>query len=51
VIDDLVAAGVVDPALIGVMGWSNGGRFAALYAIARHEKPTPGGNRAAAFAT
>ena len=32
------------------MGWSNGGRFAAFYGIARHDTPTPGGNRVAAVA-
>lgn len=49
-IDDWVATGVVDPARIYVSGWSNGARFAQAYAIARHETPTPGGNRVAAAA-
>ena len=47
-IDDLVADGAVDPARIYVTGWSNGGFFAQMYAIARHETPTPGGNTVAA---
>jgi len=47
-IDDLVAAGAVDPRRIYLMGWSNGGFFGQLYAIARHSTPTPGGNRVAA---
>jgi poly(3-hydroxybutyrate) depolymerase len=49
-IDDLVAAGLVDPRRIYVMGWSNGGFFGQMYAIARHATPTPGGNRVAAVA-
>lgn len=49
-VDTLVARGVVDPRRIHVMGWSNGGFMAQLYAIARHETPTPGGNRVAAAA-
>jgi hypothetical protein len=47
-IDDLVADGDVDPKRIYVTGWSNGATFATLYAIARHDTPTPGGNRVAA---
>lgn len=47
-IDERVAAGAVDPRRIYLMGWSNGGFFAQMYAIARHEAPTPGGNRVAA---
>jgi pimeloyl-ACP methyl ester carboxylesterase len=50
VVDGLVAEGVVDRARIYTMGWSNGGRFASLYAIARHDAETPSGNRVAAFA-
>ncbi len=50
VIDALVAEGGVDPDRIFVSGWSNGAHFAQLYAIARHETPTPGGNRVAAAA-
>ncbi len=49
-IDDWVATGLVDPNRIYVSGWSNGGRFAQSYAIARHEIPTPGGHRIAAAA-
>ncbi|MBI3202825.1 MAG: hypothetical protein HYZ29_14900 [Myxococcales bacterium] len=49
-VDDLVKSGKVDPKRIFVSGWSNGGRFAQAYAIARHEKPSPGGNRVAAAA-
>lgn len=47
-IDTLVQEGIVDPARIYVTGWSNGAFFAMLYAIARHDQPTPGGNRVAA---
>jgi poly(3-hydroxybutyrate) depolymerase len=50
VIDELAARAVVDPSRLYVMGWSNGGRFAALYGIARHETATPGGHRVAAVA-
>jgi len=49
-IDGLVADGVADPERIFVTGWSNGGFFAQLYAIARHETATPGGNQVAAAA-
>ncbi len=49
-IDELVAGGAVDPSRIFVTGWSNGGFFAQLYAIARHEVATPGGNHVAAAA-
>ena len=48
--DDLVASGDVDPDRIYTMGWSNGGFFAQMYAIARHETATPGGQRVAASA-
>ncbi len=47
-IDELVATGAVDTRRIYVMGWSNGGFFGQMYAIARHTTPTPGGNRVAA---
>jgi poly(3-hydroxybutyrate) depolymerase len=47
-IDELVAVGDVDPKRVYVMGWSNGAFFGASYAIARHTKATPGGNRVAA---
>lgn len=47
-IDELVATGMVDTRRIYVMGWSNGGFFGQMYAIARHATPTPGGNRVAA---
>jgi dienelactone hydrolase len=49
-VDDLVQQGAVDPKRIYVSGWSNGGRFAQLVGIARHETATPGGNRVAAAA-
>lgn len=50
VVDALLATGRVDPTRIYAMGWSNGGFFAELYAIARHETATPGGHRVAAAA-
>lgn len=50
VIDRLVAGGEVDPRRVYVMGWSNGGFFGQLYAIARRNAPTPGGTRVAAAA-
>jgi poly(3-hydroxybutyrate) depolymerase len=49
-IDALVASGTVDRQRIYLMGWSNGGFFGQLYAIARHARATPGGNRVAAAA-
>jgi poly(3-hydroxybutyrate) depolymerase len=49
-IDDLVDGGLVDPSRIYVTGWSNGAFFGQLYAVARHETPTPRGNRVAAAA-
>ncbi|MBP9088936.1 MAG: hypothetical protein KBG15_22635 [Kofleriaceae bacterium] len=49
-IDRLVAEGHVDSARIYVMGWSNGGFFGQLYAIACHTTATPGGSRVAATA-
>jgi poly(3-hydroxybutyrate) depolymerase len=49
-IDALSASGLVDRHRIYVTGWSNGGFFAQMYAIARHETPTPGGQRVAAAA-
>jgi len=50
IIDELVTEGVVLSDSIYLMGWSNGGFFAQLYAIARHETTTPGGSRVAAAA-
>nr|MBC8424667.1 prolyl oligopeptidase family serine peptidase [bacterium] len=47
-IDAMVEDGAVDPDRIFVSGWSNGGFFAQLYAIGRHDQPTPGGNTVAA---
>jgi predicted esterase len=49
-VDEIAARGVVDVRRIHVVGWSNGGRFAQLVAIARHEVATPGGNRVASAA-
>jgi dienelactone hydrolase len=49
-IDTLVAEGVVDPDRIYTTGHSNGARFASMYAIARHETASAGGNRVAAAA-
>ena len=50
IVDNLVSSGTVDPQRIYAMGWSNGGFFAQLYAIARRETPSAGGNRVAAAA-
>lgn len=53
-VDRFVASGKVDPNRIYVMGWSNGGFFGQLYAIARRNTATPGGAKVAAatvFAT
>jgi dienelactone hydrolase len=47
-IDELAASGRVDTDRIYMMGWSNGGFFSQMYAVARHVTPTPGGNRIAA---
>jgi len=47
-IDGLVAEGSVDRRRVYLMGWSNGGFFGQMYAIARHATSTPGGNRVAA---
>jgi poly(3-hydroxybutyrate) depolymerase len=47
-IDTLVATGKVDTKRIYLAGWSNGGYFSQMYAIARHENATPGGARVAA---
>ena len=47
-VDELVSTGRVDPQRIYLMGWSNGGFFSQMYAIARNVTPTPGGNRVAA---
>jgi polyhydroxybutyrate depolymerase len=49
-IDQLVADGSVDRSRIYTTGWSNGAQYAELYAIARHETATPGGNHVAAAA-
>jgi predicted esterase len=49
-VDQLVASGSVDAKRIYVSGWSNGGRFAQMVGIARHQTATPGGNRVAAAA-
>jgi hypothetical protein len=49
-VDAFVAQGVVDPRRIYVMGWSNGGFMAQMYAIARFATPTPEGNHVAAAA-
>jgi len=49
-IDRLVGQEAVDPARIYLMGWSNGCFFSQLYAFARHQMATPGGNRVAAVA-
>jgi len=50
IIDAIVQEGIVDPSRIYVMGWSNGGFFAQLYAIARHDNATTEGNHVAACA-
>ena len=50
IIDALVQEGIVDTDRIYVSGWSNGGFFSQLYAIARNVTPTEGGNRVAAAA-
>ena len=47
-VDRLVAEGAVDEDRIYTVGWSNGGLFAQMYAIARHDQPTPAGHRVAA---
>lgn len=49
-IDALVQEGIVDTQRIYVAGWSNGGFFSQLYAIARDDTATAGGNRVAAAA-
>ena len=48
--DTLVSEGGVDPRRIYLTGWSNGAFFSQLYALVRHQTPTPGGNRIAAVA-
>ncbi len=48
VLDTLVGEGGVDTDRIYTMGHSNGGFLAQMYAIARHDTPTPGGVRVAA---
>ena len=51
IIDAEVQRGTVDPSRIFVMGWSNGGFFGQMYAVARNAKrgaATPGGNFVAA---
>lgn len=50
IVDDLVEEGLADPSRIYAMGWSNGGFFAQLYAMARHDTATQGGNTVAAAA-
>lgn len=50
IVDEMVGSGRVDARRVFVMGWSEGGFFAELYAIARHETATPGGHRVAAAA-
>jgi len=49
-IDTLVAQENVDTQRIYVMGWSSGALFAQMYAIARYDAATPGGNHVAAGA-
>ncbi len=49
-VDAMVASGSVDPARVYAVGWSNGAFFAELYAIARFETATAGGNHVAAAA-
>ncbi|MEM6993584.1 MAG: hypothetical protein AAF721_23930 [Myxococcota bacterium] len=49
-IDALVDEGVVDTNRIHIVGWSNGAFFGQLYAVARHDTPTAGGNRVASAA-
>ena len=49
-VEAMVERGVADPERLGVMGWSNGGRFAAMYGILRHETASAGGARIAAIA-
>ena len=51
IIDAEVQRGIVDPERIFVMGWSNGGFFGQMYAVARsvgRKAATPGGNYVAA---
>lgn len=50
IVDYMVANRHVDPRMIYTTGWSNGGYFAQLYAIARHTTETPGHHRVAAAA-
>ncbi len=49
-IDQLAASGEIDTNRIYMMGWSNGGFFSQMYAIARHATATPGGHHIAAAA-
>ncbi len=49
-IDAMVAEVIVDTSRIYDAGWSNGGFFSQLYAIARRDTATAGGNRIAAAA-
>jgi len=49
-IDQIVSEGGIDTNRIYVMGWSNGAMFAQMYAVARHETATAGGNRVASAA-
>lgn len=49
-IDAMAREGIVDTNRIYIAGWSNGGFFSQLYAIARGDTATAGGNRVAAAA-
>jgi poly(3-hydroxybutyrate) depolymerase len=50
IVDTLASEGVIDTRRIYISGWSNGGRFSAIYGVARHTTPTPAGHRVAAIA-
>ena len=49
-IDSLATSGGVDTSRVYLMGWSNGGFFSQMTAIARHDRATPGGHHVAAAA-